>query len=108
MELNEYQKEAGKTAIYPESYKIIYPALGLAGETGEVCEKIKKAVRDDNGVFTEDKIREITKELGDVMWYIAAIAHDLNLDLETIAQGNLDKLRSRADRDKIHGNGDNR
>jgi NTP pyrophosphatase (non-canonical NTP hydrolase) len=106
MELNEYQKEAKKTAIYPSP--IIYPALGLCGEAGEVAEKVKKVLRDNNGVFTDAKKEEIVKELGDVLWYVANTASDIGFTLEDVAQGNIDKLNSRKERGKISGNGDNR
>ena len=103
MRFNEYQEEASKTAIYPEQYKIVYPALGLAGEAGEVAEKVKKHIRD--GVLNVDDLK---KELGDVLWYLAAIASDLGLNLDDVAEANLQKLRSRQARGVISGNGDNR
>ena len=106
MELNEYQKEAKKTAIYPSP--IIYPALGLCGEAGEVAEKVKKVLRDNKGLFTDEKRKEIAKELGDVLWYISNTASDIGFSLEEVAQGNIDKLKSRQQRDKISGSGDNR
>ena len=103
-----YQQMAKTTAIYPESAKITYPSLGLAGETGEVCEKIKKVIRDCGGEVSDEKRKEIAKELGDVMWYMATLASDLGLSLGDVAVGNLVKLASRAERGKLHGNGDNR
>lgn len=85
-------------------------ALGLAGETGEVLEKIKKMIRDKNGVFspTPEDIAELKKELGDVLWYLSALAFYNGIDLDDVARANLDKLRSRKERNKIHGSGDNR
>ena len=85
-------------------------ALGLAGETGEVMEKIKKMIRDKNGVFspTPEDITELTKELGDVLWYLSALAFYNGIDLDDVARANLDKLRSRKERNQIHGSGDNR
>ena len=103
MRFNEYQEEASKTAIYPEQYKVVYPALGLAGEAGEVAEKVKKHIRD--GVLNVDDLK---KELGDVLWYLAAIASDLGLNLDDVADSNLKKLRSRKERGVISGSGDNR
>lgn len=103
-----YQDLAKTTAIYDQKLKIIYPALGLGGETGEVLEKIKKVLRDSNGVFSEEKKKEIKKEIGDACWYIAALATDLGLNLEEIAQENLDKLFSRKERGVLQGSGDNR
>jgi len=108
MELNLYQKKALETAVYPQQYKIIYPALGLTGEAGEVSDKVKKVLRDNSCLFTEDKKKEIAKELGDVLWYVAVMAHDLGISLEEIAQMNYQKLQSRKERGVLGGNGDNR
>ncbi|MFA5211243.1 MAG: nucleoside triphosphate pyrophosphohydrolase family protein [Patescibacteria group bacterium] len=109
MEFNEYQKEARKTASYPDKdNNFIYPTLGLMGEAGEVAEKIKKIIRDDNGVVSEIKKEEIKKELGDVLWYISNLSHELKIDLEDVANTNLNKLFSRLERNKINGSGDNR
>lgn len=104
--LNQYQKMALETAIYPQP--IIYPTLGLTGEAGEVSDKVKKVLRDNNSIFTEDKKTEIAKEVGDVLWYCATLSHDIGYTLEEIAQMNYDKLRSRQLREKLHGSGDNR
>jgi NTP pyrophosphatase (non-canonical NTP hydrolase) len=104
---NEYQREASETAIYREEVKIIYPALGLS-EAGEVQGKVKKVLRDKGGVFDEEIKREIGKELGDVLWYIAALSRDLELSMESIAKYNIEKLRSRKARGVIGGSGDNR
>jgi len=109
MNFNEYQIKARETAVYPNiNNNFIYPTLGLVGEAGEVAEKIKKVIRDNNGTISEEKKEEIKKELGDVLWYIANLAKELNIDLDDIAQGNIEKLFSRMERNKIHGDGDNR
>ncbi len=109
MEFNNYQKEARKTAMYPDlGNNFVYPTLGLAGEAGEVAEKIKKVIRDGNGIVTDEKKEELSKELGDVLWYVANLAEELGLGLDLIAQKNLEKLRSRQDRGKLKGDGDNR
>jgi NTP pyrophosphatase (non-canonical NTP hydrolase) len=108
MNFKEYQAKALTFGKYPNSLEILYPALGLAGETGEVCEKIKKVYRDNYGEFTEEHITEITKELGDVLWYISQLATDLGIQLQTVAKTNIDKLESRLERNTINGNGDNR
>ncbi len=108
MTLNQYQDEAAKTAIYPKESRIIYPTLGLTGEAGEVADKVKKVIRDSNQEFTDQKREELMKELGDVMWYCAALARDLGYTLEEVAQTNIDKLRSRQERNIISGSGDNR
>lgn len=108
MNLNEYQEKAVSTAIYPAEQIIIYPALGLNGEAGEVAEKVKKMIRDDNGILTFERRRDLVKELGDVLWYIANCANDIGCDLEEVAQINIDKLAKRKADDKLKGSGDNR
>jgi NTP pyrophosphatase (non-canonical NTP hydrolase) len=108
MDFNTYQQQAATTAIYPESAKYVYPTLGLCGEAGEVAEKIKKVIRDNGGVFTEEKKKEIIKEVGDVLWYIAALLSDLGVTMDEAAVGNLEKLFSRKERGVLNGNGDNR
>jgi NTP pyrophosphatase (non-canonical NTP hydrolase) len=112
MNFNDYQKEAISFAIYPKSKEWdlpLYPALGLAGEAGEVAEKIKKLMRDtDAKILTEDQKREIAKELGDVLWYVANLAADIDYDLEEIAGMNIEKLQSRKERNALKGSGDNR
>tara|TARA_Y100000592_G_scaffold95241_1_gene161355 strand:- start:2473 stop:2787 length:315 start_codon:yes stop_codon:yes gene_type:complete len=104
MTFNEYQKETKKTAIYPPQYKFSYLLLGLSSEVGEVADKFKKHIRDGGDL---DK-KEIEKELGDVLWYLARLSDELELPLNQVAETNLDKLRSRLERDKIKGSGDNR
>ena len=108
MEINEYQKAALTTAVYPEDKRIIYPSLGMCGEAGEVADKVKKVIRDNNQDFTNDRKREIAKEIGDVLWYCATLSHDLGFSLEEVAQMNIDKLASRQRRGKLSGSGDNR
>lgn len=108
MELTDYQISALETAVYPEQYNIIYPALGMAGEAGEVADKVKKVIRDNNSQFTEEKKREIAKEIGDVLWYCAVLAHDIGFSLEEVGRMNIDKLKSRQKRGKLSGSGDNR
>ena len=106
----DYEEEAMNHAVYDED--IIYPALGLVSEAGEVADKIKKAMRDEGLEIPldldADQRRAIAKELGDVLWYITALAGDLGYALEDIATMNIDKLRDRKDRDIIHGSGDER
>jgi len=103
MTFDEYQDQARCTAIYPRDRAIVYPTLGLTGEAGEVAEKVKKWIRD--GELEKDAI---AKELGDVLWYIAALAGDLGISMDEIATQNILKLQDRAARGKIHGSGDNR
>lgn len=109
MQMDFYQELASETADYPIlGHAVVYPALGLNGEAGEVAEKIKKLMRDSDGVVTDDFRQAITKELGDVLWYIAETARQLDIKLSEIARANLCKLASRRDRNTIHGEGDNR
>lgn len=108
MTLDEYQQQALATAIYPREAGIVYPVLGLAGESGEVADKVKKTIRDHGGVFDESIRTEIAKEAGDIMWYLAALARELGISLEDIARMNIDKITSRQKRGKLHGDGDNR
>ena len=106
MNFNEYQKHARSTAIYPKEYKVIYPALGLCGEAGEVADKIKKTIRGDRPL--EEVIGNIADELGDVLWYLAILADDLGITLDQIAHWNVAKLNRRWRKNKIKGDGDNR
>jgi NTP pyrophosphatase (non-canonical NTP hydrolase) len=109
MNFTEYQNLALATAIYPKKYETIYPALGLCGEAGEVAEKIKKSIRDGLHNWPDEQFKEeLTKELGDVLWYISALASDLDISLNEIAESNLLKLASRKKRNVIGGSGDNR
>ena len=109
MDFDEYQRRAAETAIYPSfGHRIIYPSLGLASEAGEVAGKIKKEIRDGDGAFAGYIIDEIGDELGDVLWYLARIASELGLSLGDIAERNAHKLRDRADRGVLGGQGDKR
>jgi NTP pyrophosphatase (non-canonical NTP hydrolase) len=103
MNMNEYQNQAATTAIYPASVQVLYPTLGLAGEAGEVANKVKKIVRD--GKLDKEAIGS---EIGDCLWYIAAICKDLGLKMEDVAQANLDKLRQRQEKGTLSGSGDTR
>lgn len=82
-------------------------SMGLAGEAGEVIEKVKKAWRDDDRITTERR-EEIKKELGDVLWYLARLSADQGYALSDIADTNLNKLRDRKINGRIKGSGDNR
>ena len=108
MELSEYQRLSRRTAGYPREAWLTYPALGLAGEAGEVAEHAKKTIRDDGGSVSEERRAAMAAELGDVLWYVSQLATELDLQLDDIAQGNLDKLLSRQQRGVISGEGDNR
>lgn len=119
---NEYQKEANFLKISldeflknhpdtPEDVRLLlavaYDGLGL-GEAGEVQGKIKKIIRDDAGRITHEHIIEIKKELGDILWYISSMCDSLGIKMEDVASGNIEKLKSRRDRNTLHGSGDNR
>jgi NTP pyrophosphatase (non-canonical NTP hydrolase) len=110
MKLNEYQKRALKTAFYPPKYKIIYSALGLGNESGEVMGKIKKWLRGDDGKgkMSDERKEALKEELGDVLWYLAILAHDLGLSLDDIAKINIDKLQLRKKKGTLQGDGDKR
>lgn len=108
MTLNEFQQGALETAVYPEDKRIIYPTLGLVGESGEVAEKVKKVFRDNHSEFTNEKKVSIAMEIGDVLWYCAALANDLGFSLDEIGEMNHKKLHSRMERGVISGDGDNR
>lgn len=109
MTFQEYQVASRKTAIYPNlGSNYIYPTLGLVGEAGEIAEKMKKVIRDEGQVMTPEKVQELSKELGDVLWYIAQLSTELGLELEDVANNNILKLQSRMERGTIHGDGDNR
>ena len=108
-DFNAYQRSAARTAIYPHQHKILYPALGLAGEAGEVANKVKKLIRDGEDVegFELKKIA-IASEIGDVLWYCAMMAKEVGVPLNTIMQENLSKLHSRKERGTLQGSGDDR
>ena len=109
MNFDNYQIEARKTAIYPNKGKnFIYPTLGLVGESGEVAEKIKKILRDKNGIFDYESKMSLKKELGDVLWYLSNLCDEFDFSLNDVAKVNLEKLNLRISRGKISGSGDDR
>ena len=109
MDFQEYQKRAGalEKRWRPED-DLIYATLSVVGEAGEVAEKIKKVIRDDQGVVSEEKKVEIAKEMGDTLWGLACLCNVLNLRLEEVAIANILKLESREQRGVLSGSGDNR
>ena len=108
MDVNVYQEKAVATAIYPETHKITYPALGMAGEAGEVANKVKKIIRDGKKSLPDDWQQQLASEIGDVLWYCAALARDLDMSLATIMAANLDKLKTRQEQGTLGGSGDKR
>ncbi len=110
MTFDDYQKQALTTAYNtyePLMEKTIW-AMGVAGEAGEVVEKWKKIVAYKEGKISKEDLDELAKELGDVVWYIAVMAHSLGLSFDDIMQRNVEKLKSRKARGTITGEGDNR
>ena len=109
MNFNEYQLLARETAIYPnKGENFTYPALGLCGEAGEVAEKCKKIIRDQDGMWSMKNREEILLECGDILWYIANLAYEFDIFLDDIAKYNIKKLNSRKERGKLQGSGDDR
>ncbi len=109
MNFTDYQQKAKHTAKYPIiGHGVIYPTLGLTNEAGEVAGKIKKIFRDKDGVISEADREALKAELGDVLWYLAQVATELDLSLDEIAEYNIKKLLDRLERGKIKGDGDNR
>lgn len=108
MTLNEYQKKAQSFDLTIQrglSAYINHAFYGLAEEVGELMALQKRVHRGDN---LSDYHEKVEKELGDVLWYVAAVAASHDMTLEEIAQGNLKKLTDRAVRGKIKGKGDER
>ena len=109
MDFSDYQTKSRRTAGYPAiGHPVIYPTLGLVNEAGEVAGKIKKVFRDKGGQVSEETRQALKAELGDVLWYIAQIATELDLSLDEIAEHNIAKLYDRLERGKIRGDGDDR
>ena len=107
-DFNAYQRSAIKTAVYPPEHRILYPALGLAGEAGEVANKVKKLVRDGTSSLPKEWKEQIGSEIGDVLWYCAVLADDLGISLGKIASENETKLQNRKKKGTISGSGDTR
>lgn len=108
MTFTEYNAASAKTDIYPNQCKPWVYALGLAGETGELCDKLKKMYRDHNGAPSPEIIEGLKGECGDVLWYLTQFAKSIGFTLEDIAEANVKKLADRQARGKINGSGDNR
>jgi len=108
MTFDEYQLRACKTAVYPEKDAINYLVLGLVSEAGEIAGKLKKVLRDREGVIGVYEKQMIAEEIGDVLWYAAMLAVELDTTLSSIARDNVEKLQSRQTRGVLGGSGDNR
>lgn len=110
MNFDDYQEATAETAVYPgqgSTLGLLYVGLGL-GEAGEIQGKIKKILRDNDGVITDEVAAAIDKELGDLLWYVARTADEIGRKLSAIAQGNIDKLLDRKERGVLQGSGDDR
>lgn len=109
MNFDEYQEEAGKTAVFPDDVPpLFYNAGGICDEAGEVMGVVKKYYRDRNALnLTLDK-EKLTKELGDTLWYLSQAARVAGIPLSEVANSNIEKLRRRRERNTIHGEGDER
>lgn len=110
MDFDEYQKQAQQTVIThidPMMDKTIW-VLGISGEASEIAEKWKKIVAYDGGELTPEKKSELAKEMGDVLWYLAAFSHSLGISFQDVAESNIKKVLSRKDRGVTRGRGDNR
>jgi NTP pyrophosphatase (non-canonical NTP hydrolase) len=110
---NKYQEEVDKASFYPDAHtgsleSIVYGALALNGEAGEVAEKIKKVWRDNNGEFGADDKHAVVKELGDTLFYITRVASELGYTLETVAEINVAKFQYRKKNGTLQGSGDDR
>lgn len=108
MTFNEYQEKAVETAVYGAGENILYPTLGLVNEAGEVAGKVKKVLRDNDGLYDPKSVEGIKAEIGDVLWYMAALCRDLGITLDEVAEQNLVKLHDRKARGVLQGSGDNR
>ncbi len=95
MTFNEYQQTSKQFLKNLSFDKLEYYALGLAGETGETIDEIKKMIRDDGGNLTEERKEKLLSEIGDVLWYLAQMASVINVPLSTIAEKNIEKLNKR-------------
>lgn len=111
MHMNEYQRHCATTAIYPfqgTMRGIEYLTIKLNGEAGEVAENVGKAMRDDDCVVTPERRYKLIKEMGDVLWYLAMLAKELDVELDDVATENILKLRNRKQHNTLHGSGDDR
>lgn len=110
MDFMEYQEKAASTVAYKDRGElggIVYTTLGLAGEAGEIANKVKKVIRGDAPLGPIKRL-ELAQELGDVLWYVSELAQNIGFSLDSIAEMNIRKLASRNERGVVQGSGDNR
>lgn len=110
MDFNEYQKLAARTGAVPDGTVLqLYDlGLGIAGEAGEIAEKLKKSIRDDGATISDEKKEALKKEIGDVLWYLSQLSRALGFPFSEVAQANIEKLWKRHQEGLIRGSGDNR
>lgn len=111
MTFSDYQHESRQTAIYTSrnvGNHLAYLALGVTGEAGEMADKVKKLLRDQEGAMSTEWKEAFIKECGDVLWYLAQCATELGVDFEHVAETNLQKIKDRKARQQISGEGDSR
>ena len=108
-DFDNYQRATKMTAKYPPPQALEYLSLGIASEAGEVAGKMKKWIRDgDRKMTREEWVQAMSSEIGDVLWYTARLADELDLNLSQIAEDNMNKLLDRKARGVLGGSGDNR
>ena len=108
MKMDQYQEFTRSVAIYPEDKALEYCTLGLVGEAGEIANKVKKVIRDNNSVLTEEKRADLIAELGDTLWYLTRLCDELGVSIKEVAFLNKQKLLSRKERNALGGSGDTR
>ena len=107
MNVKEYEDIMYTSKVY-DRLPIVYPILGMNGEAGEAAEKVKKCLRDNNGIFGDQIKVDIMRELADVLWYIWATADDMGFTLEDVMEIGIEKVEKRQKTNTVHGVGDNR
>lgn len=111
MDFDEYEKLARRTATFDgkqKEFELLYLTLGVAGEAGEIAEKVKKILRNDNGVITDEKREEIQREIGDVLWYLSQLSRVFGFKFSDAAKANIKKLKDRQERGVLISAGDYR
>ena len=101
MLLDEYQKQASTTAVYPNKHKVLYPVVGMTAEAGEALNIVKRHLRSGDTELSHKTREALIEEVGDVLWYVAILAEDLGLSLSTVARENLEKLQLRKERGEL-------
>ena len=111
MDFDEYEKLARRTALISDEnpeLQLYDLGLGVAGETGELAEKLKKMIRDDGSKLSEERREMMKKEIGDVLWYLSQLSRVLGFRFSEAAEANIKKLEDRVARGVLKGSGDNR